>query len=81
MGCYLPSKYIICLGDHVWIHSVLEEHWEISGDSEEVDRLLPGAGHWEHVTPLHWLMLCFWAQFQVLVMTFEAFCALGPPPT
>ncbi|KAF7237565.1 Fatty acid amide hydrolase [Varanus komodoensis] len=45
-------------------------------------RLLTGTGRYVHMTPvlhqLHWLPIEVWAQFRVLVMTYEALNSLGP---
>ncbi|KAF7247761.1 Maturin [Varanus komodoensis] len=45
-------------------------------------RLLMGTGRCSHITPvlcqLHWLPIEVWAQFKVLVLTYEALNGLGP---
>ncbi|XP_061460454.1 uncharacterized protein LOC133373973 [Rhineura floridana] len=45
-------------------------------------RLITGTKRSEHVTPilarLHWLPICFWARFKVLVLTYKALHGTGP---
>ncbi|XP_077788962.1 uncharacterized protein LOC114600407 [Podarcis muralis] len=45
-------------------------------------RLVTGSGRQDHITPvlkdLHWLPVCFRAQFKVLVLTFKALKGLSP---
>ena len=45
-------------------------------------RAVLGAPRRAHITPLlcelHWLPVCFWVQFKVLVITFKALHGMGP---
>ncbi|XP_061465627.1 uncharacterized protein LOC133376825 [Rhineura floridana] len=45
-------------------------------------RLLTGTRRSDHITPilarLHWLPICFWARFKVLVLTYKALHGTGP---
>ena len=45
-------------------------------------RLITGTRRFEHIRPvlarLHWLPICFRAQFKVLVLTYKALYGLGP---
>ena len=45
-------------------------------------RAILGAPRVAHVTPLlrelHWVPVCFWVQFKVLVITFKALHGMGP---
>ncbi|XP_053104853.1 leucine-rich repeat-containing protein 39 isoform X1 [Hemicordylus capensis] len=45
-------------------------------------RLVSGSSRRDHITPvlkeLHWLPICFWAKYKVLVITYKALNSLGP---
>lgn len=45
-------------------------------------RVLTGSKGWEHIIPvlksLHWLPVCFWIDFKVLLLVFKCLNGLGP---
>ena len=61
---------------HSMVGMPLESIWKIQWVQSTAAKLLTGADHQDHITPLLLqllsLLICFGAQFKVLVLTYEA---------
>ena len=78
-----PSHSSACTGNFPirLLQCTLRES-ALEDDSEVAARLLAVTSYRDHITPvlkeLHWLPICFWSEFKVLVMMFKALNGLGP---